>query len=65
MSNFRPLRAVLFSCAVACALPMALSAQETGAIPAPNVHVNCQYRVAAIFPSAPRSEEHTSELQAH
>ena len=32
---------------------MALSAQENGAIPAPNVYVNCQYRVAAIFPSAP------------
>ena len=52
MSSFRPIRAVLLSCAVASVLPLALAAQEADPN-APNVYVSCQHRVAAIFPSAP------------
>ena len=53
MSKFRPIRAVLFSCAAASVLPTALAAQGTGIPLNPNFHVYCQYRVAATFPSAP------------
>jgi glyoxylase-like metal-dependent hydrolase (beta-lactamase superfamily II) len=46
------LRAAVLSCVFASVLPAALAAQESDPN-APNVYVSCQYRVAAIFPSAP------------
>lgn len=45
-------RAVLISCAAASLASMALAAEET--VFAPNVYVNCPYRMAAIFPGQPR-----------
>ena len=53
MSKFGPIRAVLFSCAVASVPPAALAAQEAGIPTNPNFYVYCQYRVAATFPSEP------------
>ncbi len=46
------IRTVLFACAAASFAPMAMAAEE--AVFAPNVYVNCQYRMAAIFPGQPR-----------
>jgi hypothetical protein len=37
--------------AVVCGLPIAFAAQEP--VVAPNVYVNCQWHVAAIFPGQP------------
>jgi len=51
MSKFRPVRAVLLSCAVASVWP-ALAAEEPTLVP--NMRVFCQYRVAAIFPEEPK-----------
>ena len=58
MSKFRPFRAMVLSCAVASAMPVAL-AQESDAPLGPNVYVNCAYRVAAIFPSDPMMRDTT------
>jgi hypothetical protein len=53
MSKFRPVRAVLLSCAVASIFPASLAAQQAGIPTNPNFYVYCQYRVAATFPSEP------------
>src|SRR4029079_7424985 len=52
MSLSGSFRMVLISCAAASFVPMATAAEE--AVFAPNVYVNCQYRMAAIFPGEPR-----------
>jgi hypothetical protein len=51
MSKFHPVRAVLLSCAVMAFLPGASQLDEPTYDD--NVYVNCQYRVAAIFPRQP------------
>jgi glyoxylase-like metal-dependent hydrolase (beta-lactamase superfamily II) len=51
MSKFRASHAFLVASAVVCGLPLAFAAQEP--IVAPNVYVNCQWHVAAIFPGQP------------
>ena len=53
MSIFRPISAVLLSCAVASVSAIALAAQEGDLQTVPNMYVYCQYRVAAIFPGEP------------
>jgi hypothetical protein len=53
MSKFRPIRAVLLSCAVASVSAAALAAEQTEVPTNPNFYVYCQYRVAATFPSQP------------
>ncbi len=53
MSTFRPIRAVLFASVVASASSMAMAAQQGPVLTIPNLHVFCQYRVAAIFPTEP------------
>ena len=53
MSKFRPIRAVLLSCAVASVWPASLAAQQAGIPINPNFYVYCPYRVAATFPSEP------------
>jgi len=53
MSKFRPIRAVLLSCAVASVSSAALAAEQTEVPTNPNFYVYCQYRVAATFPSQP------------
>lgn len=50
MSEFRPIRAVLLSCLAMSFLPAAGQLDEPTYDE--NVYVNCQYRVAAIFPQA-------------
>ena len=51
MRKFRARHAVLAASAVVCGLPIAFAAQEP--VVAPNVYVNCQWHVAAIFPGQP------------
>jgi glyoxylase-like metal-dependent hydrolase (beta-lactamase superfamily II) len=60
MSKFRPIRAVLLSCAVTAAaiVPIAMAAQDDVVI-APNVFASCQYRFMAIFPSIPAARDIT------
>ena len=48
-------RAALLSCALACTA--SAGAQEFTIAEAPNVFVNCQYRVAAIFPGTPMTRD--------
>jgi len=57
MSKFHPLRAVLLSCAVMFVLPGASQLDEPTYDD--NVYVNCQYRMAAIFPRQPSIRDFT------
>ena len=60
MSKFRPIRAVLLSCAIASVVPIALAAQQEGELAiAPDVFASCQYRFMAIFPSTPSARDIT------
>ena len=59
MSRFRPIRAVLLSCAVASVVPIALAAEQGELAIAPDVFASCQYRFMAIFPSAPQARDIT------
>ena len=62
MSKFRPIHAVVLSCVIAPFL------QGAGQLDEPtyddNVYVNCQYRVAAIFPRAPAIKDITYTVAA-
>ena len=60
MSKFRPIRAVLLSCAVTAAaiVPIAMAAQDDVVV-APNVFASCQYRFMAIFPTTPAARDIT------
>ena len=49
--TFRTIRSVLCCCIGASLAPAGLAAQDVAV--APNVYVNCQWRVAAIFPGQP------------
>ena len=53
MSVFRPIRAALLASAFASVSATALAAQQGTVLTIPNLHVFCQYRVAAIFPTEP------------
>ena len=60
MSKYRLTHAVLVSCAVASASSMALAAQQgeiTIAQTVDSMRVFCQYRMAAIFPGEPKTED--------
>ena len=58
MSKFRPIRAVLLSCAIASVVPIALAAQQEGELAvAPGVFASCQYRFMAIFPGTPSARD--------
>jgi glyoxylase-like metal-dependent hydrolase (beta-lactamase superfamily II) len=59
MFKFRPIRAVLLSCAVAPFVSIALAAQQGEFAIAPNVFASCQYRFMAIFPSPPMARDIT------
>ena len=52
MSRHRPIYVALFACALVPFLQGA--AQEGGEIIGDDMYVNCQYRVAAHFPSEPK-----------
>ena len=60
MSKFHPLRAILLSCA---AKVLFTGAAARSQLDEPtydeNVYVNCQYRMAAIFPAAPTIRDFT------
>jgi glyoxylase-like metal-dependent hydrolase (beta-lactamase superfamily II) len=62
MSKFRPIRAILLSCAVAAVVPIAVAAQDDVVI-APNVFASCQYRFMAIFPSNPSARDITYTIR--
>ena len=57
MSNFRPIGAALLACAIAPFLQAASQLDEPTYDD--NVYVNCQYRVAAIFPRTPTIKDIT------
>jgi hypothetical protein len=57
MSKPRPIHGALFACAMAPLLQGA--AQERGEIIGDDMYVNCQYRVAAHFPSEPKFRDIT------
>ena len=57
MSKHRPIYVALFACAVAPLLQGAAQAQ--GEIIGDDMYVNCQYRVAAHFPSEPKVRDIT------
>jgi glyoxylase-like metal-dependent hydrolase (beta-lactamase superfamily II) len=62
MFKFRPIRAVLLSCAVAAVVPIAMAAQDDVVI-APNVFASCQYRFMAIFPTTPSARDITYTIR--
>jgi glyoxylase-like metal-dependent hydrolase (beta-lactamase superfamily II) len=62
MAKFRPIHAILVSCAVAAIVPVAMAAQDDVVV-APNVFASCQYRFMAIFPSTPEARDITYTLR--